>query len=434
MSNLTNVSPIDGRYHHKTKFLSFFFSEFALIKKRVYVELAFLKELGKGDYLSIHANFSLEDAEKIKEIENTTNHDVKAVEYFIKEKVSNDVKEFVHFGLTSEDINNLSYSLLMQDFIHSSYSDKIKNLLDKLDELKSKNKAIAMLARTHGQPASPTTLGKEINVFYQRLKEQFQQLREVKLTGKLNGATGNFSALKYALPETDWIKFSQDFIHKIGLKPSTVTTQINAKDSLVELLHVVKRINTILLDLCQDIWTYISFGYFNLKKKEHEVGSSTMPHKVNPIDFENAEGNLKVCTSLITCFESLQISRMQRDLSDSTIMRNIGVVFAHACLAYDSLDQGLEKLSPNIIRLEEDLKNHPEVIMEAIQTVLRSLNYPNPYEVTKVLSRGNKISLEAIHQFIESLDLSSKDKSRLKKLKPSNYIGLAVELASTSIS
>ena len=428
MTSLTSISPIDGRYHNKTKELSNYFSEYALIKKRLFVELEFLKELGKGDYLEIHDMFNEEEAKKIKDIEKTTNHDVKSVEYYIKEKVPDDVKEFVHYGLTSADINNLAYSLCVKEFLDNNYYYKISSLLEKLNALCQENKSIPMLARTHGQPASPTTLGKEIFNFYSRLKKQFDKLKQINLTGKLNGATGNFNALVITEPNKNWIEFSKTFVIRLGLEPNLVTTQIEPKDTLVELFQAVKRINNIILDLDIDIWLYISQEYFILKKKESEVGSSTMPHKVNPIDFENSEGNIKIANSLLTGFESLQISRLQRDLSDSTIMRNIGVAFAHCIIAYDSTLKGLNKLIPNLEKIREELENHPEILTEAVQTILRKNNQVNAYEKLKELSRGKKISLKDMREFIYTLDINKEDKERLMNLEPKDYVGLAKEL------
>jgi adenylosuccinate lyase len=351
MEELNAISPLDGRYYPKLKEVSDYFSEYALIKKRVFVELKYIKELGKGNFLDIYNKFTLKEAEKIKEIEKTTNHDVKAVEYYIKEKVPKEIKEFVHFGLTSEDINNIAYSLLIKEFLDNLFYKKLSDLLKQLEIISIETKAISMLARTHGQPASPTTLGKEFFVFYSRLKEQYAKLQSLKLKAKINGATGNYNALQFTTPEKDWIGFSREFILKLGLEPNLVTTQIEPHDTLVELFQTVKRMNNIILDLDKDIWMYIMLDYFKIKKKEKETGSSTMPHKVNPIDFENSEGNIRIANSLFTGFEELQISRMQRDLSDSTVMRNIGVAFSHSLLAYDSAIKGLEKLIPNVEKI-----------------------------------------------------------------------------------
>ena len=392
---LKAISPIDGRYYDKLKELSDYFSEFALIKKRIFVELKYLKKLGKGDYLELHEKFDLKEAQEVKEIEKTCNHDVKAVEYYLKEKVPKDVKEYVHFGLTSEDINNIAYSLLIKEFLENVYFKKISEILKKLEILATENKSVAMVARTHGQPASPTTLGKEFMVFYSRLKEQYTKLQNFRLKAKLNGATGNYNALHFADPR-DWINFSRDFISELELEPNLITTQIEPKDRLVELFQLIKRINNIILDMDRDMWFYIALEYFSLKKQEKEVGSSTMPHKINPIDFENSEGNIKVANSLFTDFEDLQVSRLQRDLSDSTVMRNIGVAFAHSTLAYDSSLSGLNKLVPNLEKINKDLDEHPEVLTEAIQTVLRKHGKDKAYEKLKEFSRGKKINIDVI--------------------------------------
>lgn len=430
MDELSAISPLDGRYFEKIKDLSLYFSEYALIKKRVFVELKYLVELGraKEEIMQIHDKFDIKEAEKIKKIEETTNHDVKAVEYYIKEKVPKEIKEFVHYGLTSEDINNLSYSLLLKGFLDLSYIKKMESLTDKIRSLSNENRDVVMIARTHGQPASPTSLGKELYVFYSRLATQLDILKGIKIRAKLNGATGNYNALVAAEPSKDWIGFSRRFITKLGLEPNLVTTQIEPHDSWVELFQAVKRINNIVLDMDVDIWLYISMDYFKLKKKEGEVGSSTMPHKVNPIDFENSEGNIRVANSLFSGFESLQMSRLQRDLSDSTVSRNIGVAFAHSILAYNSTLRGLDKLVPNIEKIENELGEHPEVLTEAVQTVLRKYNKENAYEKLKELSRGKKISLEQLVGFIDKLDIDNKEKEMLKKMKVKDYIGLAKKL------
>ncbi|MEK6917055.1 MAG: adenylosuccinate lyase [Nanoarchaeota archaeon] len=425
---LTAISPIDGRYSEKLRNLSDYFSEYALIKKRVYVEIKYLKELGKGDFLKIYDNFDIKEAKKVKKIEEKTNHDVKAVEYYIKEKVPENIREFVHYGLTSEDINNLAYGLLIKEFFVKEYANKIESILKKLKELSVENKSVAMLARTHGQPASPTTLGKEFFVFHERLRKQFEKIRDIKLTGKLNGATGNYNALAFSEPEKDWISFSKKFILDLGLEPNLITTQIESKDTLVELFQAVKRINNIILNLDRDMWLYISQDYFSLKKKDSEVGSSTMPHKINPIDFENSEGNIKLANSLFTGFEELQISRMQRDLSDSTIMRNIGVAFSHSMLGYDSALAGLHKVKPKKEIIDMDLKKHPEVLTEAIQIILRKHKIRDAYEKLKELSRGKNLSLDDLRNFIKKLDIDKKDKERLLNLYPNDYTCLADKL------
>jgi adenylosuccinate lyase len=428
MEELTAISPLDGRYYGKLKELSEYFSEYALIKKRLFVEILYLKELGKGDFSKVFDDFDTSEAQKVKDIEKTTNHDVKAVEYYLKENVPENIKEYVHYGLTSEDINNLAYSLLIKEFIEEIYNVKIGELLKSLEFFSQKYKELPMLARTHGQPASPTTIGKEFFVFYSRLKDEFSKFERITLKGKLNGATGNYNALAFAEPKRDWISFSRSFVLKIGLTPNLVTTQVEPKDTLVELFQCIKRINNIVLDIDRDMWLYIAYDYMILQKKDSEVGSSTMPHKVNPIDFENSEGNIRIANSLFTGFEDLQISRMQRDLSDSTITRNIGVAFAHSMLAYDSLLKGLGKIMPNKVKLQTELDSHPEVLTEAIQTYLRKLGKNNSYELLKDLARGKAITLEQIHELIDSLDISEKDKTRLKNLRVDEYIGLAKEI------
>jgi len=427
---LNSISPLDGRYYEKLKEVSGYFSEFALIKKRIFVELRYLIELEKGkeNLMKIYDSFDLKEAEKIKEIEKTTNHDVKAVEYYLKEKVPKEIKEFVHYGLTSEDVNNIAYALSIKDFIENIYYQKLSEVLKILERLTIENKAVAMLARTHGQPASPTTLGKEFFVFHSRLKEQYSKLQNLKLKAKLNGATGNYNALFASEPEKDWVEFSRKFILKLGLVPNLITTQIEPRDNLVELFQIIKRINNIVLDLNKDIWLYIMLDYFKLKKKEDEVGSSTMPNKINPIDFENSEGNVKVSNSLFTGFEELQLSRLQRDLSDSTIMRNIGVAFSHSILAYDSTIKGLNKVMPNFEKIEKELEEHPEVLTEAIQTILRKYNQEKAYEKLKELSRGKKITFEDLHKFIDTLKIDGKEKEKLKKLRVKDYMGLAENL------
>lgn len=426
--SLLAISPLDGRYYEKTKVLANYFSEFSLIKKRIFVELLYLKELKKVDFFKIYETFDLNEAKKVKEIEKITKHDLKAVEYYIKERIPKEIKEYVHYGLTSEDINNISYRLLIKEFLEDVFFEKISSLLKELKLLCIENKSLSMLARTHGQPASPTTLGKEFFVFYNRLKEQYSILQNIKLKAKLNGATGNFNAVYFSEPDIDWINFSKKFISKLGLEPNLITTQREPCDSLVELFQIIKRINNIVLDLDVNVWIYIMLDFFVLKTKEKEVGSSTMPHKVNPIEFENSEGNIKIANSLFTAFEDLQLSRLQRDLSDSTIFRNFGVAFSHSYLAYDSTIIGLKKLIPNKEKIDLDLEEHPEVLTEAVQTILRKKGYDNAYEKLKNLARGKKLTIKDIHKFIEETNLANEDKQRLKKLKPKDYIGLADKL------
>ncbi len=424
---LNAISPVDGRYSTRLAELQEYFSEYALIRKRVYVELRYLIALGKADnkVMKIHDDLDLAEAEKIKEIEKTTNHDVKSVEYYLRDRVPKKAREYVHYGLTSEDVNNLAYSLLVKDFISRTFMLKLEALLIALKKLAQDNMEIPMLAHTHGQPASPTTLGKEFLVFHERLRMQQESLARIRLTGKLNGATGNFNALVAAEPEREWEKFSSDFVSSMGLVPNPITTQIEPHDTLVELFHCIKRINNIIADLDQDMWLYISMDYLALRKKEGEVGSSTMPHKVNPIDFENSEGNIRISNALLLAFESLQVSKMQRDLSDSTVMRNIGVAFAHSVLSIDSTCKGLGKLMANRQRMDKDLEEHPEVLAEAIQTVLRKHGIEGAYEKLKELSRGRSIKLEDLHGFIDSLDLPKSEIARLKKMRPRDYTGSA---------
>jgi adenylosuccinate lyase len=441
---LTAISPVDGRYRKKTTSLAAYFSEFALIKYRVKVEIEYfialvnlplpqLKKFPKEkirDLRLLYENFSLTDAQKIKDTERITNHDVKAVEYFIKEQFENlgigKFSEFVHFGLTSQDINNTAVPLSLMDFYDIEYNSALEELTAKLDKMSEQFKDIPMLARTHGQPASPTRLGKELNVFVERLDEQAMNLNDIPLTGKFGGATGNFNAHHVAYPETDWKKFADNFYELLGLQRQQFTTQIEHYDHLAAFFDNLKRINIILLDLCRDVWTYISLDYFKQKINKDEVGSSAMPHKVNPIDFENAEGNLGVANALlIHLAEKLPVSRLQRDLTDSTALRNIGVPLAHTLIAFDSIKKGLDKLIVNEQQIHADLENNWAVVAEAIQTVLRREGYPKPYEKLKELTRNNeKITAVSIGSFIDSLDVSDKLKKELKAITPFNYTGI----------
>jgi adenylosuccinate lyase len=427
---LDAVSPIDGRYQNKTKELSKYFSENALMKKRLLVEILFLKAMGKGDFAKAHDGFDITEAEKVKGIETRTNHDLKAIEYYLRDLVPEEVKEHVHLGLTSEDINNISYSLLLKGFLDEIYYRKLQDMLDVLSDLSRLHKDVPMLARTHGQPASPTTVGKEFHVFYSRLNRQIAILKKIKLAGKLNGATGNYNALHLVFPEKDWVAFSKEFISGLGLEPNIITTQVEPKDTLVELFQCIKRIDNILLDLDRDMWMYISFGLFRLKRIDAEVGSSTMPHKINPIDFENSEGNIKIANALFTAFEDLQVSRMQRDLSDSTVMRNIGVACGHSLLAMSSTEKGLRKIEPDADALDKDLESHPEVLTEAIQVFLKSRGIKDGYELLKDFSRGETFTMDRLHKFIETLHLDEDDKKLLKDLKPRDYVGLSSDLVS----
>lgn len=442
---LTAISPVDGRYHHQTKHLSQWFSEWALIKYRVQVEVEYFIFLAQNKFFSLSqnevqqlrdtvVNFSLADAEEIKKTELITNHDVKAVEYFVKEKISrwgrSDVKEWVHFGLTSQDINNTAIPLLWKDYIEKEYLPSLQLVQKQIEELSAQWKAVPMLARTHGQPASPTVLGKEMMVFVERIRNQIMPFQNIPFAAKFGGATGNFNAHKIAFPDFNWIAFANHFVNDIlGLQRKQFTTQIEHYDSLAAHFDAMKRINTILIDLCRDLWTYISLDYFKQKTKKGEVGSSAMPHKVNPIDFENAEGNLGLANAILEHLSAkLPISRLQRDLTDSTVLRNIGVPAAHIAIAVKSLQKGLTKLVLNEAKLNEDLEANWAVVAEAIQTILRRENYPNPYEALKDLTRGNNaITKETIHQFIEGLAVSDEVKKELKNITPQTYIGVQPE-------
>ena len=443
--SLQAVSPIDGRYASKTNSLIPFFSEEALIKYRVQVEIEYfialvelkLPQLASFDtslfseLRKIYTNFSTEDAQRIKDIEIVTNHDVKAVEYFIKEEFDvlnlKEYKEFIHFGLTSQDINNTSVPLSLKDAMNDVYVPQLLELKNKLASLAADWADIPMLARTHGQPASPTRLGKEINVFVVRIEEQFDLLDNLKSAAKFGGATGNFNAHKVAYPTTDWKTFAENFVHdKLGLHHSFPTTQIEHYDHMAALFDCLKRINNILIDLDRDIWTYVSMDYFKQKIKEGEVGSSAMPHKVNPIDFENSEGNLGIANALFEHLSAkLPISRLQRDLTDSTVLRNIGVPFGHTLIAFQSTLKGLNKLLLNKSKFAEDLENNWAVVAEAIQTILRREAYPNAYEALKGLTRTNeKINAQSIAAFIETLDVSESVKQEMRVITPSNYTGI----------
>ena len=442
-NSLNNISPIDGRYSKLTKDLNNYFSESALIKYRVYIEIAYfnslcklrlkeLKNISKKDIIQIKrisSEINIQDINRIKDIEAITNHDVKAVEYFIKEKFDElnliDEKEFIHFGLTSQDINNTATPLLLMDGLNNCLYPELNSLIKMLYDLSKKWKKITMLARTHGQPASPTKLGKEISVFKVRIQEQLNQLLKIPHSAKFGGATGNLNAHYASYPKIDWHKFAKEFLKGIGLKRSYPTTQIEHYDNLAAQLDAIKRINTILIDLCRDIWIYISMNYFNQKIRKNEVGSSAMPHKVNPIDFENAEGNLGVANALFTHLsEKLPISRLQRDLSDSTVMRNLGVPIAHSIISYKAIIKGLNKLIVNHAKINEELNENWAIISEAIQTILRREGIKNPYEKLKELTRQNeKIREEDIVNFIDSLELSEKIKKELKKINPTNYTG-----------
>ena len=449
MNSLNAVSPIDGRYRSKCEPLAKYFSEGALIKYRVRVEVEYFIALAdrlkgvrpqlaavaaKAEALrDIYRNFADADAQAIKDIEKVTNHDVKAVEYFLKGKFDEmglaELKEFIHFGLTSQDINNTSVPLSMKDCADEVLLPAYKKILALLDERANEWKDIPMLAHTHGQPASPTTLGKEWGVFAYRMRRQVEELERLPFTAKFGGATGNFNAHLAAFPEIDWRAFGNDFVkNHLGLERQQLTTQIENYDMMAAWFDACKRINVILIDLCRDVWTYVSMEYFKQKIKAGEVGSSAMPHKVNPIDFENAEGNLGLANAIYEHLShKLPISRMQRDLTDSTVSRNIGVPIAHTMISIASLEKGLGKLLLNEQALYRDLENNWAVVAEAIQTILRSVGYPNPYEALKQLTRTNeKVTAETIGAFVDTLEVAPDVKERLKKITPHNYIGYSL--------
>ena len=445
LTELNAISPIDGRYRSKTVSLATYFSEEALIKYRVLIEVeyfialceAHLPQLEKIDasiyesLRAIYVNFSTEDALWIKDTEKRTNHDVKAVEYFIKSKFDHlglqQYKEFIHFGLTSQDINNTAIPLSTKDAFEKAYMPSLMAVLQKLKELALEWENVPMLARTHGQPASPTRLGKEIAVFVERIEEQIRLLFSVPFAAKFGGATGNYNAHKVAYPTTDWKKFGNDFVeNKLGLHHSFPTTQIEHYDHFAAFFDALKRINTILIDLDRDIWTYVSMDYFKQKIKAGEIGSSAMPHKVNPIDFENSEGNLGLANALFEHLSAkLPISRLQRDLTDSTVLRNVGVPMGHTLIAFEATLKGLNKLVLNEEKFAEDLEKNWAVVAEAIQTILRREGYPNPYEALKDLTRTNTvINKESIHAFIQTLKISEEVKAELLHITPSNYLGI----------
>jgi adenylosuccinate lyase len=439
-SSLYAISPIDGRYSSKTSVLREYFSENALIFYRIKIEIYYFKKLLQTIFPQkefdfnilekIEIGFCLDDALKVKEIEKTINHDVKAIEYFIKEKLKDtafeEYLEFIHFGLTSQDINNTAIPLSLKDYHSQQYIQQFDKLLSTIKSISEQTHAISMLARTHGQPASPTLLGKELYVFVERLQQQFNTIQNIPFAAKFGGATGNFNAHYVAFPDIDWYKFAQDFVNNIlGLSRSYPTTQIEHYDFLASLFHTYSRINTILIDFCRDIWTYISMDYFKQIINEKEVGSSAMPHKVNPIDFENAEGNLGIANAIFMHLaEKLPISRLQRDLTDSTVLRNIGVPLAHTSIAFESIIKGLSKLQVNTETISNDLENNWIVIAEGIQTILRRENYPQPYEALKKLTRSNqKIDKQVMHDFIKKLEISDKLKDELMLITPENYVG-----------
>lgn len=450
LSTLTAISPIDGRYGDKTANLRALFSEFALIRQRVRVEVRWLQALSlhagipEVPVLSSHAlnildgitdNFSVEDAQRVKNIERTTNHDVKAVEYFLKEKIAGNgeleaLSEFFHFACTSEDINNLAYALMLREARTQAVLPLMDELIDSLRTRAHQYADQPMLARTHGQPASPTTLGKELANVVARLKRQRAQLVAVPLLGKVNGAVGNYNAHLASYPEVDWTTMARDFVTGLGLEWNAYTTQIEPHDYVAEFFDALARFNTIVIDLCRDVWSYISIGYFKQKTVAGEVGSSTMPHKVNPIDFENAEGNLGIANALFDHLAAkLPISRWQRDLSDSTVLRNLGVGVAYSTIAYQSCLRGIGKLEVNAQRLADDLDQNWEVLAEPIQTVMRRHGVEKPYEKLKELTRGQRLDRAAMQAFINTLELPNEAKSRLLEMTPASYIGNAAQQA-----
>lgn len=450
LTALTAISPVDGRYGSKVSVFREIFSEYGLIRNRVTVEIRWLQKLAAHPEISevpafsaeanaflntLVSEFSLEDAESIKAIERTTNHDVKAVEYFIKEKIADvpelhAVTEFVHFACTSEDINNLSHALMLREGLDQGMLPAMERVVTKLEDLAREHAQQPMLSRTHGQTASPSTVGKELaNVVY-RLRRQLKQIRATELLGKINGAVGNYNAHLSAYPQIDWAANAREFIESLGLDWNPYTTQIEPHDYIAELYDAVARFNTILIDLDRDVWGYISLGYFKQKTVEGEVGSSTMPHKVNPIDFENSEGNLGIANALFGHLSAkLPISRWQRDLTDSTVLRNLGVGFAHSLIAYEATLKGLSKLEINPTRLDEDLDHAWEVLAEPIQTVMRRYNIEKPYEKLKALTRGKAMTPEVIKNFVETLDIPESAKTELMGLTPGSYIGNAVDQA-----
>lgn len=449
MNTLTAISPIDGRYRNKVESLEKYFSEKALINYRVRVEVEYfialcniplpaLKDFDKNKFdelRNIYKNFTIEDAQRVKDIEQTTNHDVKAVEYFLKEKFDvlnlSKYKEYIHFGLTSQDINNTSVPLSLKDCNDEVLLPALNEVLDLINNKATEWKDIPMLAHTHGQPASPTCLGKEMKVFAYRLEKQLAYFAFIPFSAKFGGATGNFNAHNVAFKEVDWLSFADEYVASLGLERDIFTTQIENYDNLAAYFDNLRRINTILIDFARDIWMYISMEYFFQQIKKDEVGSSAMPHKVNPIDFENAEGNLGMANAILTHLSmKLPVSRLQRDLTDSTVSRNIGVPLAHTLIALASLKKGINKLILNETAIYKDLENNWAVVAEALQTILRSINYPNPYETLKQLTRKNaKMNKETIHQFIDTLNVSNEVKEKMKAITPHNYIGIYPQMS-----
>ena len=444
MNTLSNISPLDGRYANSIAELSKYFSESALMGYRLKVEIEYLIALSNEKSINdlppfskdeqerlrkIYQNFNLVGAEKVKEIEATTNHDVKAIEYYIQGKVKKSLHPWIHFALTSEDVNNLSYSLMWQDGLKQVYQSSLQLVNKKLKKLARKYKEASMLALTHGQPATPTTFGKELAVFYSRLDRQIGQIKSHILLGKFSGATGTWSAHVAAYPNVNWRRFASKFIKSLGLKPNLITTQIESHDSLAESFHQVVRINSILTDLCRDMWSYISRGILVQKKVAGEVGSSTMPHKINPIQFENAEGNLGIANGLLNHLApKLPISRIQRDLTDSTTLRNQGVALGHSYLALQNILKGLSRITINKVQMSAELNNHWEVLGEAIQTILRKSGKQDAYEQLKSLTQGQSINAESMYEFVSGLKISDEDKQTLFELTPELYTGLSSKL------
>lgn len=438
-NSLLCISPIDGRYSNYTKLLKHYFSEYALIYYRTYVEITYLSKLSyKLNLLceseqqtlnSIVVNLSMTDVTRIKELEKTTNHDIKAIEYFIGEKCESlglkHIISFIHFGLTSQDINNTAIPLLLYKYMTNIYHQDIKHIIYSINALAGKWPFITILAHTHGQPASPTSFGKEFRIFSYRLEKQFNHLKQIKYWAKFGGAVGNFNAHQVAYPTINWVDFANKYISSIGLNRNQYTTQIDNYENLSMLFDNLIRINLILVDMCRDMWSYISMEYLKCKVVENEVGSSTMPHKVNPIQFENAEGNLLMANSILTFLsQKLPVSRLQRDLTDSTVLRNIGVAFGHITIAFKNLMKGLDKIDINLEKINEDLDKNSAVISEAIQTILRKHNYPNAYEMLKKLTRNNnKITKYSINEFIESLEVPSYIKQEMLGVTAYNYVG-----------